>query len=314
MKLSYIIPLYNKEKYIERCITSIHNNEIDYEIIVIDDGSTDNSYELVEKIATCNKHLKLIKKNNTGVSATRNVGLNIAEGEYVQFIDADDYITENMSELMIRIAETENADIVCCTYSEKEIISNDAKANRIINIFDNFDELYEKKIFHNIGTKVYKKKILEGIYFNEKISLYEDISFCLKALAKSRKSIYVDSKFYIYTIEDSDSLSRKFCKNYKESMEYLFETYDYFSKIKNKEFSCFKKSKKGILHRYLEGESKKTLKEFKISCEISEKYMRDERFEKDDYLELFIIIFLLKTRMWNVLYIYFKIIKGVKNR
>lgn len=97
MKLSIVIPVYNVEKYIERCLNSIFNLNLENEIILIDDGSTDRSLEIIEKIKenNINENIKIIRQSNQGPSEARNKGIEIAEGEYISFIDSDDFVDKD---------------------------------------------------------------------------------------------------------------------------------------------------------------------------------------------------------------------------
>lgn len=112
-KLSVIVPVYNVEKYLDRCVTSIRNQIFsDWEMILVDDGSQDNSYELCDAFAKNDSRIKVVHKENGGLSSARNAGLKIAEGDYVGFIDSDDTIQEDMYSRMIEIIEKTSADFV----------------------------------------------------------------------------------------------------------------------------------------------------------------------------------------------------------
>ena len=112
-KISVIVPVYNAEKYLSRCIDSILNQTYkNFELILINDGSKDNSIEILRKYENIDDRIKVIDNSNNGVSKTRNIGVRLAEGEYIQFIDSDDFIDKNMFEYAINVMEQENADLV----------------------------------------------------------------------------------------------------------------------------------------------------------------------------------------------------------
>ena len=115
MKLSIVIPLYNKEKYIDRCLLSLLNQDLlptEYEIIVIDDGSTDSGGDIVNAYAEKHANILLINQQNKGVSAARNKGLEIAQGEYIYFLDADDYLAANVLKDITKLSQEYNLDVL----------------------------------------------------------------------------------------------------------------------------------------------------------------------------------------------------------
>ena len=116
-KISIIIPVYNVEQYIKNCLESVINQTYDnWEIILIDDGSTDNSKAIYENIAIKNDKIKIFKQTNKGVSAARNLGIEKAQGDYIVFLDADDWIEKKFLERMLEVIENEDADIVQCNF------------------------------------------------------------------------------------------------------------------------------------------------------------------------------------------------------
>ena len=111
-KISVIVPIYNTSLYLEECINSIVNQTYtNIEIILINDGSTDRSLEICHKLSKCDKRIKVLDKEHTGIADSRNVGLNNASGEFISFIDSDDYISNDMYENMIRYMEKYDLDI-----------------------------------------------------------------------------------------------------------------------------------------------------------------------------------------------------------
>ena len=116
-KISVIVPIYNSEDYIDRCVRSIVEQSYkNIEIILVDDGSTDNSSMMCDEWAKNDKRVKVIHKENGGVSSARNEGLKIAKGDYISFVDSDDYIDKKMIEKMLNQMEKGNTDLVICNY------------------------------------------------------------------------------------------------------------------------------------------------------------------------------------------------------
>lgn len=117
MKLSVIVPVYNTSKYLDRCISSILNQSFnDFELLLIDDGSTDNSGEICDEYAKKDSRIKVVHKHNEGLGLTRNCGLSLAAGKYVYIADSDDYMHTDMFRIMVEYAEKYSADCVSCGY------------------------------------------------------------------------------------------------------------------------------------------------------------------------------------------------------
>lgn len=118
-KISVIVPVYNTEKYIKKCIRSIIEQTLkEIEIIIVNDGSKDKSLEIIKDLMKQDRRIKLINKENEGVSSARNSGIKMAKGKYIQFIDSDDWIEKEFLEKMYDFAEKENVDIVVSDYYE----------------------------------------------------------------------------------------------------------------------------------------------------------------------------------------------------
>lgn len=221
--ISIIIPVYNAEKYINECVASVINqNYSDFECILVDDGSTDGSAELCYKWAKRDKRIKIIHQNNSGVSIARNKGIEHATGEYIVFIDSDDYV--NISYLSDMICETnDNIDLVISGYRPFPQI----KDNNITFLYQsNIIELTEKHIHHFVEinkksllygpcAKLYKSSIIKNnhIIFDPNLSLGEDLHFNY-AYLKYCKFLYTVSKAnYNYRVNISNSLSKKIREN-----------------------------------------------------------------------------------------------------
>lgn len=169
--LSVIVPVYNVAPYLERCIKSIINQSYqNLEIILIDDGSTDNSGTICDAWAEKDERIMVIHKKNGGLSDARNVGLKVASGAYITFVDSDDWLNLNMYEKLMKIGMAQNCDIVMCNFqkiSDENSISicnNDYK----IEFYDTISALkalITEQIQQVVWNKIYKKELLNGIYF-----------------------------------------------------------------------------------------------------------------------------------------------------
>lgn len=185
VKVSIIVPVYNVEKYIEKCLTSLVNQTLnDIEIIVVNDGSPDNSQKIIDKFEKKypQKIKKFIKKNG-GLSSARNYGLKQAKGEYISFVDSDDYLNLDAIEKMYNYAKTKNFDIVAC---DVEYVYNDYTKTISSNINKDLLKKNEvKKVMINIYpaacNKIYKRELIKNIEFKEGI-WYEDVEFMYRIL------------------------------------------------------------------------------------------------------------------------------------
>ena len=167
--ISVIVPVYNVESYVAECIESIQNQTyMNLEIILVNDGSTDNSGDICDQYATYDERIKVIHKENAGVSAARNTGIEAANGDYIAFVDSDDYIAPNMYEDMLRILKENDLDILECTaFRDKggEIIEgcNDGS----LEIF-NRDEALKMAMydcFVAVWSQLYKRSAIDDVRF-----------------------------------------------------------------------------------------------------------------------------------------------------
>lgn len=199
-KISIIIPVYNTEKYLKECIESaMHQTLTDIEIICVNDGSTDTSLEILKSFAEKDNRLKIVTQQNKGQSAARNTGLKIATGEYIAFLDSDDFFENIFAEQMYQKAQSQDADITMCSMN---IVKNDKKETthpylsldiipkELDNIVFNITNI--KKILFNIcvtpWNKIYKTDFLRknDIKFLEKIN-FEDNLFFIESFVKAKK-------------------------------------------------------------------------------------------------------------------------------
>lgn len=202
-KVSIIIPVYNVEKYLERCINSVSNQSYtDIEIILVDDGSTDNSGMICELHAKKDSRIKVIHKKNGGLSDARNAGVAIASGQWISFIDSDDWIEEYFLENLVKEAEKNQCEIVGCSYrkvfEDSEYYSVDNRYN--LRIYENdeiMSNLIDNKIQQVVWNKLYKRSLLEGIFF-EKGKYHEDEFWSYQVLAKVSRYVEIDYVGYNY--------------------------------------------------------------------------------------------------------------------
>ena len=220
--LSVIIPVYNVDAYLERCVNSVLKQNIYvYEIILVDDGSTDKSGEICDKYSEHYDFIKTIHIPNSGPATAKNKGYELAHGEFISFIDSDDEIKPDMYSSMLKKAKHYNADIVCCSYEQ---VDEDGKKSHeectsevyILNQVEGVKHLLEKNlIYSQCWTKIYRRALLEqyNIRFVDGLKTEEDFIYNLQIFVRSQTIIVIDKPLYIYTHRTS-SLSREYFKSH----------------------------------------------------------------------------------------------------
>lgn len=212
--LSVIIPVYNREKFVERCVKSVAASSLkNIEIILIDDGSVDNSSVLCDKMAKEDSRVFVIHQQNMGVSAARNRGLEKAQGKYFAFVDSDDYIEPDMYEKMVTAMEENDADMVCCGISKEyvedsrrvEMLSHehiDAYVDAVRALKLLISTSASNSISLTVGNKMGKRdiQIKYGIFFDENLFECEDGTFWCDYIVTIRKAVLLNYIFYHYVI------------------------------------------------------------------------------------------------------------------
>lgn len=246
MKVSIIVPVYNTEKYLRRCLDSLVNQTIeDIEIIVINDCSPDNSKEILKEYEK--KYKDKIKvfhnKTNKGIGYNRNYGIKKATGEYIGFVDSDDWVNETMYDKLYKKAKEDNLDLVLCNFHkmlEKENNLEEIDANEI-SYFKNTNLKQTPNLLLDVElapwNKLYKKELIKEIAFPENLK-YEDTIFVLKAMARSKKIGMVDEKLNYYLVRSKSEttvMNKKVYDILKVSKMMIDElkSHDYYNDVKD---------------------------------------------------------------------------------
>lgn len=204
MKLSIIIPVFNDELYIERCLNSIIVQKFkDFECILIDDGSKDQSLNIIKKLAENDSRIKYFHIENSGVSYARNLGLEKSCGEYITFIDGDDYIEGDYFNQVFS-DDYLLYDIFCCGIQRVNFVGKklhiEFKESNIEKMFINYPAY-----MYSVCNKVFKRSLLVGESFNVGITVCEDMIFSFKAFSKANKIKYLDNDYYCYFKNDNSA-------------------------------------------------------------------------------------------------------------
>ena len=228
-KVSVIVPVYNTEKFLDGCITSILGQDYaNIELVLINDGSSDRSGVICEKYAENYPNIIYRYRDNAGVSAARNAGLDIASGDYVVFVDSDDRIKSNMISLMVGALESASADLCICGYDVVRVGGVFPVANSPARVYGQ-DEVAEYFAVHfseavasSVCCKLYKRELICH-RFDTNISMGEDLLFNLDYVKRAEAVVAIPETLYIYDKNNDASLTRNYkALNFKQDL-YVFK-------------------------------------------------------------------------------------------
>lgn len=220
--VSVIIPIYNVEQYLNRCIDSVLNQTyINMEIILIDDGSTDRCAEICNAYAELDERIRVVHKENGGLSSARNSGLEIARGEFVGFVDGDDYIAKDMYQCMVEYMQSD-VDITCCGtswVSEKEV-----REENCMNMPTKFSQeqameeaFLLRKLSDSVCDKLFRRELFDGLSFLVgRVS--EDVPMLYSLLKRARNVYHIGDSKYFYCYREDSISNRDF---YLRRIDYL---------------------------------------------------------------------------------------------
>lgn len=253
ISVSIIVPVYNTEKYLVRCVESLINQTFNnIEIILINDGSTDKSLNIINEYKKKDRRIKLINNKNNGVSYSRNIGIKESKGSYIMFVDSDDWIDKNTIEDMYNLAEKNSYDLVMCSYT-KEFLSGSKEKKIILGdkiIYEKKDiekELLRKLIgpvkeelasptnLDSMGTvwgKLYRSSIIKdnNIKFIDlkEIGSAEDVLFNVYLFNRINKAIFISKPMYHYWKGNSSSITSKYNPRLNEQRQVFFKYIEKF--------------------------------------------------------------------------------------
>jgi len=329
--VTVIVPVYNMEDTLQKCINSVIKQTYrNIEIILINDGSTDNSGSIIDNFTNYYNYIKSIHKKNEGVSKARNIGISQSNGDYIMFVDPDDWVSEDIVLSLLKNSISENADIVsCCAQVQSQSINQKnsffKKNGRIKNdraiaqLFSN-DYYLDADELIDIGVpwgKLYRKKYLidNNIKFNTELKRNQDNIFNLYAFQHANKIIYIDSPLYYYYIEHFKSRARKL----KPEAEDLYvslakEVINYYKRFYSKNelfFILLLKRLSNLLTNLLSGKLcnpnfkisySKRVKRIKEICESKEFNIIFENKLYPSNIKQKIILNLLKNKLYSTTY------------
>lgn len=223
IKVSVIVPVYNTSLYLSKCLNSLVNQTLkDIEIIVINDGSTDNSLEIINGFKKDNKNIVVINDSNHGQGFARNRGIELAKGDFITFVDSDDFIDYDMLEKMYKVSK--DYDVVVCDINK--VFENK------IQVFKNYNK-YSKEDNKNLMishqgpvARLYRKELFKDIRFLEGV-YYEDLGMIPVLSQNVNKVKYIEEAMYYYLIRNNSTMKQK---KYNKKLEDIFTVIEYLNK------------------------------------------------------------------------------------
>lgn len=336
--VSIIVPVYNAEKYLSECIESIQNLTYkNIELILIDDGSTDNSGLICDEYATNDHRIRVIHQENSGPSVARNNGINVAKGKYIQFVDSDDSVELNMTNRLVE-SMNNNVQLAICGYKSMKIDNGNTVIRKHIpfiqGIYQNsefikhFGEFYKSGFISALWNKLYVTEVIKkfNMRFIKGLNRGEDLLFNLEYIDVCNSVSIVKDSLYNYLIfNNNNSLTGSFKKDLFENQQMLFQKVRKFLlennsyKEKNKEFceiaymgsiiDCFSE----LFHE--ENNLTSNDKKYQINNIILDDCVRGNvtYFKKRD-LQTKLIGYLIRNKSINGIYYFLKIKSILRNK
>lgn len=226
-KISIIVPIYNIEKYLPRCLDSILAQTYkNLEVILVDDGSVDNSGMIADKYARNDQRINVIHQVNKGVSAARNAGLDLATGDYIGFVDGDDYIEPDMYEILMRIIDEQQVDIAHCGYqmvypSRIDYYYNTREKQKMNREEGVFELLKGRKIEPGLWNKLYKAELFKQIRLPIGIAETEDLLCNFELFCLAESSFFYDVSKYHYMLRSGSATSETLSEKKRRDRYYV---------------------------------------------------------------------------------------------
>lgn len=324
--VSLIVPIYNAEEYLTNCIDSIlkqtYNN---IELVLVNDGSIDRSGLICEEIRAKDSRVKVIHTKNSGPSAARNSGILVSEGDFLQFVDADDHIDNTMVHELLSVCD-KKVDLVLCGYykngvESKQIIPNSEGVYTLTEFMTRFPKLFKQNFINSPGNKLYRTNIIKenAIKFNANINNGEDLLFNIEYIKQCRFISSVKLPLYHYNIlANPSSLTKEYKENFFESRKLIFKNLKDLLEDYTKELPHIKKLLEDTYSEYLlssitnlfhaESQLNRDEKRKQLSEIMEDKWVVEniENIEKNK-LRGIIIRFLLKHKLVFIILLFFNI-------
>lgn len=332
--ISIIVPVYKCEAYLSRCITSITQQTYhNIEIILVDDGSPDKSGDICDEFASKDERIEAIHKQHGGVSSARNAGLDASSGEYIMFVDSDDMINNYLCEHMLNSMDDTCDFVVSSFYRSKSFDlkyefqkeCNSSMQWELLS-FDTIDsafqELFDRKILNCPYAKLFKRKIIGDLRYDQSISLGEDLLFNLEYFRRINGTIKVSSySGYMYFVGNSNSITSNFKENNFEVAVYLHKKMREFAQDYHMDEHITKKIDKvlvldtiGYLHElYFSGRSRTDMHQLAMTCLCNSELQNCYHQTLDLKGTHRVLLFFMKKRKEGILHFVFTVKNMLKS-
>lgn len=325
--ISVIVPVYNTEKYICKCIESLLNQTYkSLEIILVNDGSQDRSGEICERYKAEDDRITVIHQENAGLSHARNVGIEIAKGEYIALLDSDDWVDSNLYFRLYSNLKKYGAEISICNFkrvfNNEEILSSSNKVYEYSNI-QALEEIYGDKHVQMIvaWNKLYKKNIFRGLYY-PKGKIHEDEFLTPKLLYRANKIVYVEEELIYYRQTQNSIMNSEFNINRLYYLDILEERNEFLKNIGviSIKKNAIKRQLNSIINYYFKVKGSRIHNKKNISKDLYNKLLKSSSSmpkELSSKFKLKIFIFKLSPTIYKYLSIFnnkFVNLKNIGNR
>ena len=323
LQISIVVPIYNVEEYLQRCVDSILNQTFrDFELILVDDGSTDNCGKMCDEFAQIDKRIKVIHKENGGLSDARNAGIDWvfdnSDSKWITFIDSDDWVSENYLEILYKSAVGKSANISCCTYMTST--TGNVAFSEIIELPQEYDpETFYCKISkysYSACYKLFQLHLFKNIRFPYK-KLNEDAFTIYKVLFSANKIVFIDTALYVYYMRPGSIMRSSWSEKRLDEIEALSCQIEYY-KTNN-----FKEAYKVAIVEYAnviveqisqcKGQNDLGVKKLK---KVLKKHIKRYRFRGylpiNDYSNIYEIVYPRFMRLYRYILLLINRFKGIK--
>lgn len=330
-KVSVIIPVFNAELYLEQCIESVINQTYkEIEIILINDGSEDESGKICDKYAQEDQRIIVIHKKNGGVSSARNAGLKSSTGNYIMFVDSDDWLDSNAVNTLVKIQNKNEYEIIMFgSYRENLILGKTIEMKEEERSFDKENEirkilptLIKGEKINSLWNKIYKSSLIKDndIIFDEALNIAEDLLFNFQAFLNAESFYVLDQSFYHYMIRDEESLTKR---HNPKKYEMLMFVNNYMQKELSKD-PIYSKALQASQHIRIKNIYSCLLDLFlkyyplsikeKLSCIDSIMEKEENKWIYSDEKSYKILVFIFRTENRYLIYITTYLISKIRNK
>ena len=330
IKVSIIVPVYNTEQYLDKCIKSILNQTFKYfELILINDGSNDSSLDICRKYSNKDNRIVIVDNKNQGVSTARNIGISKARGEFILFVDSDDYVDNTWCEELYNTITMNSEKMCLCRYKKCYLKSGNVSINKKIDreinnisLIDKVDifKVFKEELLNSPWNKIYISKILKDkkIRFQKNLSLGEDLLFNIEYLKYVKNDIVILNKnLYNYVISEENSLSNKYYEDlfsinkriYSELYYFMKENGNSISKYREEFYSTYLNSILIVFNNtFNKSSNKKFLEKIGYNSKILKSKEYKECLKYSDLSEFNKLYrFIMKRQSYIYMYIYIKV-------